>query len=146
MASSAEAIAPASREKGRRRRKLLAALPTNDPFAVAGLAIYLVFILIALFADVLATHDPLEILFTGDHQLAASVPPGAEHYLGTTDLGRDIYSQLVYGTRGALLVGPSAATAVVAVGTLIGLLSGYLGGWVDNVLMRLADIALGIPF
>jgi peptide/nickel transport system permease protein len=130
--------------RGRMRRYLV--LPTHDPFALVGVAIYAVFILLALLAPWLATNDPLEILFLEGGKLARSVPPGAEHYLGTTNLGRDIYSQLVYGTQGALLVGLSAAVAVVSLGTVVGLVAGYFGGWIDNVLMRLADIALGIPF
>ena len=124
----------------------LLAMPSRDPFAIAGLAIYALFVLVAIFADVLATHDPTEILFLENGRLARSIPPGSEHFLGTTNLGRDIYSQLILGTRGALAVGVAAAFAVVAIGTLVGLISGYLGGLVDTVLMRLADIALGIPF
>lgn len=127
-------------------RQVGRALPTRDPFAVAGILIYLVFILVAIFADRIATHDPMEILFTDTYQLARSLPPGPDHILGTTAVGRDIFSQLVYGTRGALMIGLAAAAAVAALGTLVGLVAGYLGGWVDNVLMRLADIALGIPF
>jgi peptide/nickel transport system permease protein len=130
--------------RARMRRYLV--LPTHDPFALVGVAIYAVFILVALLAPWLATDDPLEILFLEGGKLARSVPPGAEHYLGTTNLGRDIYSQLVYGTQGALVVGLSAAVAVVSLGTVVGLVAGYFGGWIDNVLMRLADIALGIPF
>jgi peptide/nickel transport system permease protein len=130
--------------RARMRRYLV--LPTHDPFALVGVAIYAVFILVALLAPWLATDDPLEILFLEGGKLARSVPPGTEHYLGTTNLGRDIYSQLVYGTQGALLVGLSAAVAVVSLGTVVGLVAGYFGGWIDNVLMRLADIALGIPF
>jgi peptide/nickel transport system permease protein len=114
---------------------------------LAGLVIYLVFLLVALFADVLATHPPLEILFTDQGALAASIPPfTGEHILGTTNLGRDIYSQLIYGTRSALIIGVTAAFVVVAIGTLVGLLSGYFGGLIDTILMRGADIALGIPF
>ncbi len=124
----------------------LIALPTRDPFAMAGLVIYVLFVLVAAFADVLATHDPNEILFLESGRLARSIPPGFDHFLGTTNLGRDIYSQLVLGTRGALIVGVTAAFAVVTVGTVIGLVSGYLGGLIDTLLMRLADIALGIPF
>jgi len=128
------------------RARRLVALPTNDPFAIAGLIIYALFVLVAIFADVLATHDPTEILFLENMKLARSIPPGADHFLGTTNLGRDIYSQLVIGTRGALIVGVTAAFAVVTVGSVIGLVSGYLGGLIDTLLMRLADIALGIPF
>jgi peptide/nickel transport system permease protein len=120
--------------------------PLRDPFAAAGLIIYLVFALVAIFADQIATHDPLEILFRPNGDLARSLPPSREFLLGTTNLGRDIFSQLVIGTRAALIVGLMAAVVVALIGTLVGLVSGYLGGWVDNVLMRLADVALGIPF
>lgn len=123
-----------------------ASLPLRDPFALTGLLLYAAFVLVAIFADQLITHDPLEILFTSEMKLARNLPPGDEFWLGTTHLGRDIYSQLVYGTRGALIVGLTAAFAVVTLGTVVGLVSGFFGGWVDNVLMRLADIALGIPF
>jgi peptide/nickel transport system permease protein len=118
----------------------------RDPYTAAGLTIYTVFILAALFADFLATHDPTEILFRANGRVASNRPPGEGFILGTTNLGRDIYSQLVYGTRSALLVGVTAALFVVAIGTLVGLLSGYFGRWIDSVLMRLADIALAIPF
>ena len=121
-------------------------IPVGDPFAVTGLVIYAMFVLVAIFADQLATHDPLEILFTEDYQLAADQPAFGEFILGTTNLGRDIYSQMIYGTRSALIVGLAAAAAVVVVGTLVGLFAGYMGGWVDRILMRLADIAFGIPF
>ena len=120
--------------------------PLRDPFAAVGVAIYALFVLVALFADVIATHDPLEILFGGDGNLAASLPPDRDHLLGTTNLGRDIFSQLVVGTRAALVVGLTAAVVVALIGTVIGLVSGYFGGWADAVLMRLADVALGIPF
>ena len=118
----------------------------HDPYALTGTLIYLGFVLVALFAPLIAPYDPLEILFTSSGGLAGSLPPSAEHPLGTTNLGRDIFSQLIYGTRSALLVGVTAAFFVVAVGTLVGLLAGYFGGWVDTVLMRLTDIAFGIPF
>jgi len=124
----------------------LAAAPGRDPFAIAGLTIYLVFVLVALFAPALATHDPLEILFQANGRLARNMPPGPDFLLGTTPLGRDIYSQLIYGTRAALLVGITAAVAVMIIGTLAGLVSGYFGGWIDALLMRLADVALSIPF
>jgi peptide/nickel transport system permease protein len=113
---------------------------------VAGLSIYVVFIVVALFADALATHDPTEILFRANGRVAANRPLGEGFILGTTNLGRDIYSQLVYGSRSALMVGLTAAVFVVAIGTLTGLLSGYFGGFVDAAMMRLADIALAIPF
>jgi peptide/nickel transport system permease protein len=121
-------------------------VPLRDPFAVIGLLIYVVWILVAIFADQLATRDPTEILYDANYNLAADLPPSREFPLGTTTLGRDVYSQLVYGSRGALLVGITAAVMVVVIGTLVGLVSGYFGGVTDTVLMRLADIAFGIPF
>ncbi len=122
-------------------------LPLGDPFAIVGLAIYAVFILVAVFAGHLATHDPTEILYTASYDLAADRRPGEDGFiLGTTSLGRDIYSQLVYGSRSALLIGLTAAFMVALVGTIVGLVAGYFGGMIDIILMRLADIAFGIPF
>lgn len=118
----------------------------RDRYAAVGVAIYALFVLVALFAPMLAPYDPTEILFTPEGNLAADLRPGGQHLLGTTSLGRDIYSQLLLGTRSALIVGVSAAFFVVAIGTLVGLLAGYFGGVVETVLMRLTDIAFGIPF
>ncbi|UFN48920.1 ABC transporter permease [Roseomonas sp. OT10] len=117
-----------------------------QPFALVGLAIYATFILVAVFADLIATHDPRQIMFSGAYRVARYLPPSATHWLGTTAGGRDIFSQLVHGTRSALTVGITAAICVVALGSLLGLLSGYLGGWVDRLVMRLADVVLGLPF
>lgn len=121
-------------------------LPLKDPFAVVGFGIYAVFILVAIFAGQLATHDPTEILFDANYTLAADLPPSRDFLLGTTTLGRDVWSQLVLGSRSALLVGLTAAVMVVGIGTLVGLVSGYFGGFVDTALMRLTDVAFGIPF
>ena len=131
-----------------RRGRVRAALRRffADPYAVAGCAIYVVFVLVSLFASVLAQYDPSEILFTDDGQLAASLPPSAEHWLGTTNLGRDIFSQLVMGIRPSLFVGLTAAAGVAAIGTMVGVVAGYFGGAVDTLLMRLTDVVLGMPF
>ncbi|MBN9086309.1 MAG: ABC transporter permease [Reyranella sp.] len=126
--------------------KRLLAMPLRDPFAFAGIVIYLAFALVALSADRLAPVDPMEILFTKAGKVAANMPPSAEFLLGTTNLGRDIYAQLVHGTRSALAVGLSAAVIVATVGTVVGLVSGYFGGWIDALLMRIADMALSLPF
>ena len=122
------------------------AIPRRDPFAFAGLLLYLIFVLIAIFAEALISHDPREILFDANYDLARNLPPGGDHLLGTTYSGRDIYSQLVMGTRGALIVGVTAAVCVVTIGTIVGLIAGFFGGLTDTLLMRLADIALGVPF
>lgn len=118
----------------------------KDPYAAIGITLYVIFIGIAIVAPVLAPFDPTEILFTPEGGLARDIQPNAEYRLGTTSLGRDVYSQLLYGTRSALLVGVTAAFFVVAIGTLVGLVAGYFGGWVETILMRITDIAFGIPF
>ncbi len=117
----------------------------REPFALAGGAIYLVIVFVAVFADELAPYDPRAILKLGS-RIARYQPISAQHWLGTNSSGRDVLSQVIWGTRSALEVGLTAAIAVVAIGTLLGLLSGYLGGWVDRVITWLADIVLGLPF
>jgi peptide/nickel transport system permease protein len=119
---------------------------SQNPSALAGFVIYLVFFLVAISAGLIAPYDPTEILFADDGQLAASLPSSLAHPLGTTNLGRDVFSQLVLGARPSLLVGITAALAVATVGSMVGLVAGYLGGWVDRALMRLADLVLGLPF
>ena len=117
----------------------------SEPFAVAGAAIYAVIIAAALLADRIAPHDPSEIL-RANRRIARYMPVSLDFWLGTTSSGMDIASQLIHGARTALQVGLTAALAVVAIGTVLGLLSGYLGGWVDKSITRLADIVLGLPF
>jgi peptide/nickel transport system permease protein len=117
----------------------------NDRFALAGLGIYALALLVAIIGPALAPYDPQVVMKDGGKWLM-NQEPSARFLLGTTNMGRDIFSQLVYGARPALAVGFSAAFVVVAVGTIVGLLSGYFGGWIDSLLMRLADIAFGIPF
>jgi peptide/nickel transport system permease protein len=148
MADRADAAPFARPRAGRLAGVLrrLAAMPARDPFACAGVLIYLAFVVVALSADQLASNPPLEIVFTRAGRLAANLPPSAEFPLGTTNLGRDIYAQLVHGTRSALAVGLSAALIVALVGTLVGLVAGYFGGLVDELMMRIADMALSIPF
>jgi peptide/nickel transport system permease protein len=117
----------------------------SEPFAAVGATIYASILVVALLADRLAPYDPREILRIG-RRVARYLPMSAEHWLGTTSSGRDVLSQVIFGTRAALEVGLTAAVAVVAIGTLLGLLSGYLGGWTDKIVTRLADVVLGLPF
>ena len=116
-----------------------------EPFAVVGGSIYATIVLVAIFADRLAPYPPKAILRVGA-RVARYLPMSPDHWLGTTSSGRDVLSQLIWGTRAALAVGLTAAVAVVAIGTVLGLLSGYLGGWVDRVITWFADIVLGLPF
>lgn len=117
----------------------------RDRMALTGLIILLFFVLVAVFAPLIAPYDPLKVI-EQDGVWLSNKKPSPEFPLGTTNLGRDIFSQLVYGSRTALLVGFSAAIAVSVIGTVVGLVAGYYGGWVDAILMRLADVAFGIPF
>jgi peptide/nickel transport system permease protein len=117
----------------------------DEPFAAVGGAIYVVILLMALFASQLAPYDPRAILREG-RRIARYLPISRNHWLGTTAGGHDVLSQLIFGSRSALEVGLTAALAVVAIGTLLGLLAGYLGGWVDKLVTRITDIALGLPF
>jgi len=143
----AESVAPPRRGERLRRAFGALRLPLHDPLAIAGLVIYASFILIAIFAPQIATHNPTEILFTEDFQMAADRRPGEDGFwMGTTTLGRDVYSQLVWGSRSALVIGLTAAFMVALIGSIVGVVAGYFGGWVDTILMRLADVAFGIPF
>jgi peptide/nickel transport system permease protein len=117
----------------------------RDRFALAGVIIYLVIILVAILAPVIAPYDPHAVLTRNGAWLTNQNPSGT-FLLGTTNVARDIFSQLVYGARPALLVGFSAAFFVALIGTVIGLIAGYFGGIIDTLLMRLTDIAFGIPF
>jgi peptide/nickel transport system permease protein len=117
----------------------------HDRFAFVGICIYVMFAVVALAAPLLAPHDPQQTIMRGE-DLMGNQPPGRAFLLGTTNVGRDIFSQLVYGARPALTVGFVAAFFVVLIGTVVGIVTGYFGGWGDAVLMRLADVAFGIPF
>ncbi|WP_275784230.1 ABC transporter permease [Pararhizobium gei] len=110
--------------------------------AVIGLGIILLLILIAIFADVLAPHSPV----IGNLGGARLLPPGSEGYLlGTDDQGRDILSRLLHGSRLTLFVIVLVAIIAAPIGLLVGAVSGYAGGWVDAVLMRITDIFLAFP-
>jgi peptide/nickel transport system permease protein len=139
----ARQVEPVAAPRAERRAE---SIIRRHPFAAAGCAIYVAFLTVAVLADRIARFDPNEILFQANGRLAANLKPGAVYLLGTTNLGRDIFSQLVYGTRTALAIGLAAALVVVVIGTAVGLVAGYFGRHLDAVLMRLADVALSIPF
>ena len=106
---------------------------------ILGLMMLLLFVLVAVFAPYIAPYNPYKRV---DRYY---LPPSSKHILGTNDLGQDIFSELVYGARVSLLIGFLASISVVTVGTMIGLISGYYGGLVDEILMRLCDIILVLP-
>jgi peptide/nickel transport system permease protein len=112
----------------------------KNKLAVYGAIVLLLIVLMALFAPVLANHDPAKLNLLDKLQ-----PPSAEHYLGTDDLGRDIFSRLVYGARVSLLVGFASVLGFITIGTVIGSVAGYYGGRIDAVLMRFVDIVISFP-
>jgi len=106
----------------------------------SGLAIVILFITIAIFAPLIATYDPTHIDFD-----KVFLAPSAEHYFGTDDLGRDVFSRVIYGSRISLFVGFVAVGISLIIGVILGLVSGYFGGILDLVIMRLVDIMLCFP-
>ncbi len=101
---------------------------------------------LAIFGPLIAPYGPMDRNYDAAGKLIRLSGPTMEHWLGTTVLGRDIFSQILWGARPAMLVGMLTALGVVAIGVNIGLISGYFGGRVDAILMRLTDIVLGLPF
>lgn len=114
--------------------------------AVAGLVIVSIFVLIAILAPFIAPYDPSflhEGVFT---QGPAWTAGGSTQYLlGTDDVGRDVFSRLIYGARISMGVGFMVVVFSLSIGTALGLLAGYLGGWVDTVVMRAMDILMALP-
>ena len=107
---------------------------------LAGAAIVAFFVFVAVFAPLIATHEPAHIDFS-----SVLLPPSSEYYFGTDELGRDIFSRVVYGTRISLFVGFVAVGISVMIGTVLGLISGYFGGFTDMIVMRFVDIMLCFP-
>ncbi|MFZ5918828.1 MAG: ABC transporter permease [Chloroflexota bacterium] len=105
-----------------------------------GLAIVLFWVLVAVFAPLIAPHDPL-----AQDSLAINQSPSARYPLGTDNLGRDILSRLVYGSRIILTLAPISVLASLVVGTFLGLLGGYFGGLIDEIVMRILDAVMAFP-
>jgi peptide/nickel transport system permease protein len=115
----------------------------RQPMGVVGLGMLTVAILVALLAPLLAPYDPeAAVKVTLDNIYA---PPNAAHWLGTDDAGKDVLTNLIYGSRVSLMVGFFAAFISLIIGGLVGLIAGFYGGQVENLLMRLTDILLVIP-
>ena len=112
----------------------------RNPLGVVGLFIVIVLILVAAFAPWIATHDPY--LPTLSARLAA---PSAEWWFGADELGRDIYSRLVHGSRLTLLIVALVIITSAPVGLIIGAVAGTRGGWIDAIFMRVTDVFLAIP-
>ncbi|MBO4273324.1 ABC transporter permease [Microbispora triticiradicis] len=109
------------------------------PLAVVGTVVTLAWIVVALAAPVLAPHDPLA------QELPRLVPPGPGHWLGTDQLGRDVLSRIMYGARVSIPLTLLLVALSVVVGGLLGACAGYFGRWVDETIMRLADLVFAFP-
>lgn len=108
--------------------------------AMLGVVILLIFVLMALIGPTVAPYDPEAISLADRFK-----PPSSEHWFGTDNLGRDIFSRVLVGARVSLWVGVLTVSLAMVVGVPIGLLAGYRGGWVDSVFMRLVDVFLAFP-
>lgn len=108
--------------------------------AVLGLAVFLMVVLCAVFADWIAPYGPNEML-----PGAQLLPPSLKHPMGTDVLGRDVLSRIIYGSRISVYVGIVSMLIALVVGVPLGLVSGYFGRWVDQLVMRLMDLMLAFP-
>ncbi|MFC3749421.1 ABC transporter permease [Paenibacillus sp. GCM10012306] len=111
----------------------------GNGMGVAALILLILFTLASIFAF-LSGHDPNAL-----NVMARLTPPGAEHWFGTDDFGRDYFARALYGGRVSLLVGFTAMIIATGIGVTVGVISGYFGGWLDNLLMRMLDVILSIP-
>ncbi|OIB55277.1 ABC transporter permease [Natrialba sp. SSL1] len=114
--------------------------------AVFGLGILIFYMILAIFAPIIAPYEPFERIIADDGSWKSLHPPSMAHPLGTTESGHDVLSQLIYGTRVAMFVGLVGAFMVACIGTAVGMVAGYYGGLVDELIMRLVDILYGLPF
>lgn len=113
----------------------------RKPMAFVGAIVLIAAVLLAIFADVIAPHNATDIGVGGRF-----MGPGAEGtFLGTDQLGRDIYSRLIYGSRISMYVGIVSVLIGISLGTMIGIASAYVGGWTDILIQRLVDALMGFP-
>lgn len=113
----------------------------KNKLAVFGLIILTFMILVAIFAPLFAKHSPIET-----NLMLVEQSPSKEHILGTDSSGRDNFSRLVYGSRVSITIGIAAMLFTVAIGVVLGSISGYYGGIIDGIIMRAADLVLALPF
>ena len=109
--------------------------------AIAGLIVILIFVALAVFAPLIAPFDPAAQSWS-----AVRKAPSALYWFGTDDVGRDVLSRVIFGTRASLLAGVISVGIALSIGVPLGLTAGYLGGWVDAILSRITDAMLAVPF
>jgi peptide/nickel transport system permease protein len=138
--SAAVSAPPAAAPGVPPRRHPVLAFARQQPLGLAGLVVIVAMILAALFAKWVAPYDPLAVDYAG--LLAA---PSAEHWLGTDNFGRDVFSRIVYGAQTALSIGFLASILGSTLGAIVGVASAYFGGRIDMLVQRLMDIVLSFP-
>ena len=117
-----------------------------NPFGRIGFWVIAIFLFVGIFAPWLAPHDPWEMQYDSEGNFASLQMPSWEFPVGTTHLGYDLLSQLILATRTTLIIGTVSGFISILIGANIGLISGYYGGKLDEVLMRFTDILYGMPF
>jgi peptide/nickel transport system permease protein len=117
----------------------------RDPVAIIGAVIVLIFLVVAAFAPLLAPKDPVTQYLLSEIRPGQIPGPQEGFPLGVDNLGRDLLSRLIYGSRQSLLIGVVSTVLGLVVGMTLGVLAGAFGGWVDTVVMRFVDIILSIP-
>ncbi len=137
--SGGEELAAQIGEKDGTREKL-ARMVKNNKLAAASAVVILIFVLAAIFAPMLTPYA-----FDEQDLLARLAAPSAGHLLGTDELGRDVFTRLLYGARVSLAVGVIPTVVSMLVGAILGMIAGYFGGLIDAVIMRAADIMLAFP-
>lgn len=111
----------------------------RQPLAIVGIALITTWIVLAVLAGVIAPYDPLS------QELPRFLEPSAEHLFGTDGLGRDVLSRVLYGARISLPMAVLLVTAAGTIGSVLGAIAGYFGGWIDELIMRLVDLFFAFP-
>ena len=136
-AGEPQAVAPPTTQRGDIRRRF-----KKNRLAMVGLLVLLMIVLAAVFADVITTYEPGKV----DTSAANRRPFSEGHILGTDRVGRDLYTDVVYGARVSLRIGIIAGLIAASIGTVVGAISAFYGRWVDTTIMRFTDVLLSLPY
>lgn len=136
------AIAVTGRDSQSKKRESRAwAKLKKKKAALLGLAVILFFTILAVSAPFLPIPDPVQTNWG-----LIRTPPSAEHWFGTDEIGRDVLSRMIWGSQASLLAGVVSVMIAIGLGVPLGLISGYFGGWCDQIIQRLTDAVLALPF
>lgn len=121
-------------------KKVIKKFFLKSPSNIVGVIIVALLVCTAIFAPLIAKYDPEGVLMANK-----LLPPSVENLMGTDEMGRDIFSRIVYGTRISLLVGIEVVASAILIGVTLGGISGYFGGWTDEIIMRITDMFMSFP-